>query len=107
MWAFFLLGILWCVALPLAACSWLQQRKPDFQCAALTSVEHAGELFAFVQGCKGISDTYSAFTDCLRPVIGSKWSQEVVDCFAIDAINGTVPRSVVRTSVSVPDGGSP
>jgi hypothetical protein len=79
--------LLFCGLAGLASCAWWQKHEPQFDCAAIATVNDAGQLIAIVEQCAEIATTSAAILPCIEGAAGGKWTQDILSCFA-DAQQG-------------------
>ena len=65
-----------------SSCAWWQKHEPQFDCAAIATVDDAPQLIAIVIQCEQIAVTPAALLPCIEGAAGSKWTQDILQCFA-------------------------
>lgn len=75
------------IALSLTSCAWWQKHETQIDCAAIATVNDAGQLIAIVEQCAEIATTSAAILPCIEGAAGGKWTQDILSCFA-DAQQG-------------------
>ena len=65
----------------LASCAWWQKHEPQFDCAAIATVDDASQLISIVVQCEQIAVTPAAILPCIEGAAGSKWTQDILNCF--------------------------